>query len=398
MEISNRIKCLKTSPVRKLTPFSEDAKKRGIKLYTLNIGQPDLETPKEFFDAVNNYEGKVLKYEHSAGLADLLVGVQKYYERRNMFYTTDEILIVNGGSEALNFVLLSICDEGDEILIPEPYYANYNSFFDMFKIKINPITTKAENGFHLPSLDEMEAKITPKTKAIMLSNPSNPTGVVYSKEELDNIAALAKKYDLFIISDEVYREFVYGENKAISFGTYKELENNVVIIDSISKRYSACGARVGSVISKNKSFMNAVYKLCQSRLSVPTLEMVGAIALYKLPDSYLESSRIEYSNRRNIIFEELAKIDGIVTREPEGAFYSVVKLPIENAEDFAIWLLKDFNIDNESIQVTPVEGFYSTPGLGKNEIRISYALKEEALRKSMRILKEGLAKYIETHK
>ncbi|MGL4687236.1 MAG: pyridoxal phosphate-dependent aminotransferase, partial [Fusobacteriaceae bacterium] len=260
MELSNRIKRLRTSPVRKLVSYSEAATKAGKKLYYLNIGQPDIETPKAFFEAIANYREPVLKYAHSAGLKELREGIKKYYERKEMNYLLDEILIVNGGSEALQFVLMSICDEDDEILIAEPYYANYNSFFDTLKIKLNAVRTYAESGFHLPSLEKMESKITKKTKAIMLSNPGNPTGVVYTREEMDRIAALAKKYNLYIISDEVYREFVYGDNKAISFGTYKDLEQNVIIIDSISKRYSACGARVGCVISKNKDFMSVIYK------------------------------------------------------------------------------------------------------------------------------------------
>ncbi len=393
MELSNRIKRLRTSPVRKLVTYSEAATKAGKKLYYLNIGQPDIETPKVFFEAIANYREPVLKYAHSAGLKELREGIQKYYERKDMNYLLDEILIVNGGSEALQFVLMSVCDEDDEILIAEPYYANYNSFFDTLKIKLNAVRTYAESGFHLPSLEEMEAKITKKTKAIMLSNPGNPTGVVYTKDEMERIAILAKKYNLYIISDEVYREFVYGDNKAISFGTYKDLEQNVIIIDSISKRYSACGARVGCVISKNKEFMKVIYKLCQSRLSVPTLEMVGATALYALPDDYLEKAKFEYGKRRNVIFQELSKMEGVTTREPEGAFYAVVKLPIKSAEEFVIWLLTDFDIDGESITLTPVEGFYSTPGVGLDEVRISYAIKEEDLIKAMKILREGLIKY-----
>lgn len=394
MKLSNRIMSLKTSPVRKFIPYGEAAIKEGKKIHYLNIGQPDIETPKEFFQAIHNYSEPVLKYAHSAGLSGLIHAISDYYKRRNMDYSgNNEILVVNGGSEALSFVLMTLCDEGDEIVIAEPYYANYNSFFDTLRIKINPVKTYAETGFHLPSMEEFEKSITPKTKAIMLSNPSNPTGVVHTEAEMKMIAEIAKKHDLYIISDEVYREFVYGNNKAISFGTFKELEDRVIIIDSISKRYSACGARIGCIVSKNKEFMSAIYKLCQARLSVPTLEMVGAVALYQLPDSYLETARVEYSRRRDILFKELSSIPGILTKEPEGAFYSVVKLPVDSAEKFVIWLLSQFHINNETIMITPAEGFYSTPGAGKDEVRISYAVKEEDLIKAMAILREGLAKY-----
>lgn len=393
MDTSNRIKRLKTSPVRKLIPYGEAAAKKGIKIHHLNIGQPDIDTPQVFFDAIKSYKGKILKYEHSAGLKELILQIQKYYARLGLNYSAEEILILNGGSEAINFILLSIFDEGDEIVIGEPYYANYNSYFDVFNIKRNPIRTYAESGYHFPSLEEMEKAITPKTKAIMLSNPSNPTGVVCKREELDNIAYLAKKYDLYIISDEVYREFVYGKNEAISFGTYKELEDRVIIIDSISKRFSACGARIGCVISKNKNLMNAIFRQCQARLSAPTLEMIGAIGLYDLPPDYFETARKEYEHRRDILFTELSKMEGVVTKEPEGAFYAFVKLPVDDAEKFMIWLLTEFEIDKETVMFAAGEGFYATEGLGKNEVRMCYALEAEDLKKSMRILKEGLIKY-----
>lgn len=393
MDVSNRIKRLKTSPVRKLNPHAEEAEKRGIKIHHLNIGQPDIETPRVFFDAVSNYKGKILQYEHSKGMKPLILKIQEYYDKKGMHYEEDEILIVNGGSEGVLFTLLAMFDEGDEILIGEPYYANYNSFFDVLNIKRNPIRTYAENGFHLPKLEEMEKHVTPKTKAYMFSNPSNPTGVVSTKEELDNIAYLAKKHDMYIISDEVYREFVYGDREAISFGTYKDLYENVVIIDSISKRFSACGARIGCIISKNKKFMNAIFRECQARLSVPTLEMVGATALYGLPDNYFEAARQEYDHRRNILFNELKKMDGVVVKEPEGAFYVLAKLPVKSAEEFSIWLLKDFNIDGETVMFAPGEGFYATEGVGKDEVRMCYALEAKDLQKAMKILKEGLLKY-----
>ncbi|TXJ46454.1 pyridoxal phosphate-dependent aminotransferase [Brachyspira pilosicoli] len=394
MEISQRIQRLKTSPVRKLNPYAEEAVKRGIKIYHLNIGQPDIETPKVFFDAISKYNEKTLKYENSRGMKPLIKKIQEYYEKKiGVHYEEDEINITSGGSEGLFFSLLAIFDEGEEILVSEPYYANYNSFYDVLDIKRNAVRTYAEQGFHLPNRDEIEKHITPKTKAYMFSNPSNPTGVVSTKQELDDIAYLAKKHDMFIISDEVYREFVYGDKKAISFATYKDVAENVIIVDSISKRFSACGARIGCVISKNKTFSTAVFRECQARLCLPTLDMVGATALYDLPDNYFEDARKEYNNRRKIMFEELTKMDGVVMQEPEGAFYVLAKLPIKNAEEFIIWMLKDFNLDGETVMFAPAEGFYATPGLGKDEVRMCYALDTKDIKRAMEILKEGLTKY-----
>ncbi|MGL6154522.1 pyridoxal phosphate-dependent aminotransferase [Cetobacterium sp. SF1] len=393
MQLSSRVLQLKTSPVRKLVPYAEKALENGRTIYHLNIGQPDIETPEEFYEAINNFKEKTLKYSHSAGLVELREEIQKYYKDLNLDYGLDEILVTVGGSEALLFTLISLFDEGDEILIPEPYYANYNSFYDLLNIKVVPIKTKGENGFHLPSKEEVQKLVTSRTKAIMFSNPGNPTGIVYRKDELDMLNEISKENNLFIISDEVYREFTYGENEAISFGSYKDAEDRVIIIDSISKRYSACGARIGAIISKNKEFMNSIYKLCQARLSAPTLDMVGAAALYRINKSYFVPVKAEYQKRRDILFTELSTMEGVRAAEPEGAFYSVVKLPVENAEEFCIWLLEHFHIENETVMLTPAEGFYQTEGLGKDEVRISYALKEEALKKSMNILREGLIKY-----
>ena len=393
MELSNRIRQLKTSPTRKLNPYAEEAERKGIKIYHLNIGQPDIETPKLFFDSIGKYSGKTLGYAHSRGIKPLLQKIQEYYDKMGIHYEEDEIVITYGGSEAVLFTMLAVFDEGDEILVAEPYYANYNSFCDVLNVKRNAVRTYAENGFHLPNRDEIEKHITPKTKAYMFSNPSNPTGVVSTKRELDDIAYLSKKHNMFIISDEVYREFVYGDRKAISFGTYKDLAENVIIIDSISKRFSACGARIGCIISKNKDFMNAVFRECQMRLSAPTLEMIGAAALYDLPSEYFEIARKEYDNRRKILFEELTKMDGVIVKEPEGAFYVLAKLPVKNAEEFAIWLLKDFNIDGETVMFAAGEGFYATAGLGIDEARICYSLDSKDLKKAMNILKEGLIKY-----
>ena len=393
MELSKRIQMLKTSPTRKLNPYSEETERKGIKIYHLNIGQPDIETPKIFFEAIGKYNGKTLGYAHSRGSKELIQKIQKYYDKMGLHYEEDEIVITYGGSEAVLFSLFAIFDEGDELLVAEPYYANYNSFCDLLAIKRNAVRTYAENGFHLPDRDEIEKCITPKTKAYIFSNPNNPTGVVFTKKELDDIAYLSKKHNMFIISDEVYREFVYGDRKAISMGTYKDIAENVIIIDSISKRFSACGARIGCILSKNKTFMNAVFRQCQARLSMPILEMIGASALYDLPADYFEVARKEYDNRRKILFEELSKMENVIAREPEGAFYVLAKLPVKNAEDFTIWLLKDFNINGETIMFAPGEGFYSTAGLGVDEVRICYSLDAEDLKKAMNILKEGLIKY-----
>ncbi|MEI0700298.1 pyridoxal phosphate-dependent aminotransferase [Brachyspira intermedia] len=394
MYLSKRVQQLKASPIRRLNIYAEEAAKRGIKIHHLNIGQPDIETPRVYFDAIaNSCDMKTVKYEHSRGTKELIRKIQAYYERLGVHYEEDEIIITNGGSEAILLSLIAIFDEGNEMLVAEPYYANYNSFYDILNVKRNVVRTCAEDGFHLPSREIIEKSITKKTKGYLFSNPSNPTGVVSTKRELDDIAYLAKKHDFFIISDEVYREFVYGDRKAISFGTYNDIAENVVIIDSISKRFSACGARIGCVISKNKEFMEAIFKECQTRLSVPTLEMIGASALYDLPPDYFEATRKEYDNRRKILFEELTKMDGVFMREPEGAFYVLAQLPVKDAEDFAIWLLKDFNIDNETVMFAPAEGFYATEGLGKNEIRMCYVLDSKDLKKAMRILKEGLIKY-----
>ena len=393
MHLSKRVQQLKASPIRRLNIYAEEAAKRGIKIHHLNIGQPDIETPSVFLEAISNCNMKTIKYEHSRGSKELIRKIQGYYERLGIHYDENEIIITNGGSEAILLSLISIFDEGDEMLVAEPYYANYNSFYDILNIKRNIVRTYAEDGFHLPSREIIEKSITKKTKGYLFSNPSNPTGVVSTKRELDDIAYLAKKHDFFIISDEVYREFVYGDRKAISFGTYNDIAENVIIIDSISKRFSACGARIGCIISKNKEFMEAIFKECQARLSVPTLEMIGACALYDLPHDYFESTRKEYDNRRKILFEELSKMDGVFMREPEGAFYVLAKLPVKNAEDFAIWLLKDFNIDNETVIFAPAEGFYATEGLGRDEVRMCYVIDAKDLKKAMRILKEGLIKY-----
>lgn len=393
MYLSKRIKSVETSPVRKLGPYAAVAIEKGKKVHYLNIGQPDVKTPKEFFNAIKAFDEEVLGYAPSQGTNGLIDEIINYYKRFNIEYSRKDVLITNGGSEALLFALTTLCDAGDDILMAEPYYANYNSFFKMLEINVSAVRTYAEDGFHLPSIEEIEKAITKKTKAILISNPGNPTGTVYTEDEMERIAELAKKHDFYIISDEVYREFTYGGRKAISFATFKGIEDRIILVDSISKRYSACGARIGCLISKNKEFIEEVYKLCQMRLAVPMLEMIGAEALYKVEQKYFDEVNKEYERRRDFIYKELMTMDGVVCSEPEGAFYTVAKLPVDDAEEFVIWLLSEFDIDGETVMMAPAEGFYSTPGLGRNEVRICYALNIESLKKAMNILREGISAY-----
>ena len=395
MRYSERITTMQSSPIRKLAHITSSAKAKGIKIYHLNIGQPDIKTPKVFFEAVKNFNNEVLEYAVSPGLPELISSLQQYYTTYNMDFESDEILVTNGGSEALLFALMATCDPKDNILVPEPFYSNYNGFSQSINVNITPITTKAEEGFHLPSKEKIQSLITSKTKAILISNPGNPTGTVYTKKELYMISEIAKENDLWIISDEVYREFVYDGLEYTSFGNIKEVEDRVIIIDSVSKRYSACGARIGSIASKDKTLIAEILKLCQGRLCVSTLDQVGSVELYNTPSSYFTEVNNEYKNRRDVLYNELIKVKGVICKKPAGAFYIVAKLPIENAEDFVIWMLTDFNKDGETVMACPAEDFYATPGLGRDEIRLAYVLKEDDLHKAAIILKEGLEKYLE---
>lgn len=349
MQLSNRVKAMQASPVRKLVPFAQEAQKNGKTVYHLNIGQPDIKTPSEFMDAIRAFDEETIAYSVSNGDPKLIKAISEYYKRFDMHYAEDEILITNGGSEALIFAAIATCNAGDEILVPEPFYTNYNGFTIAVDVKIKPITTKAEDGFHLPSKEEILACVTPKTKAIMLSNPGNPTGVVYSKQELEMIAEVAIEKDIFIISDEVYREFTYDGLTCTSFGNIKGVDDRVMIVDSVSKRYSACGARIGSICTKNKELIKELIKLCQARLCVPTLEQVGATALYGVSQDYLDEVNVEYQKRRDITYNALSKIDGVICEKPTGAFYVIAKLPIDNAEKFALWMLTDFADKDETV-------------------------------------------------
>ncbi|WP_373598144.1 pyridoxal phosphate-dependent aminotransferase [Paraclostridium bifermentans] len=395
MNFSNRVISMQSSPIRKLVPYATAAKERGLKVYHLNIGQPDIKTPKGFFDAVNNFNSEVLEYAVSQGLPQLIDAMIDYYATYDMHFEKDEILITNGGSEALLFAMMAACDPGDNILVPEPFYTNYNGFSSCVNVFVRPITTHPEEGFHLPSKEEIVSKIDKKTKAILISNPGNPTGAVYTKEEVYMLSDIAKENNLWIIADEVYREFVYDGLDYISFGNIDEIKDRVIIVDSVSKRYSACGARIGSLASKNKEFIAQVLKLCQGRLCVSTLDQVGSIELYKTPKSYFNEVNEEYKKRRDVLYNELMQVDGVICKKPTGAFYILAKLPIENAEDFVIWMLNEFDVDGETVMACPAEGFYATKGLGKSEIRLAYILNEADLKKAANILKQGLEKYME---
>lgn len=393
MKISNRIQAMQESPVRKLVPIATRVKKQGKKVYHLNIGQPDIETPEVFMEAIKNYDSKVIKYSFSQGEPVLINAIQKYFERSNVFFDQEDILITNGGSEAITFAAIATCDPGDEILVPEPFYTNYNGFTGEINVNIKPITTEAENGFHLPSREDIVKLITPKTKAILFSNPGNPTGVILTKEEMEMIASIAIEHDLYIISDEVYRSMAFDGIEGLTMGSIKGIDDRLMIVESVSKRYSACGARIGAICSKNKTLIKNITKLCQARLCVATLEQVGAAALYSLPDSYANTVRDEYEKRRDIVYSTLSNIPGVVCKKPTGAFYVVVKLPVDDAEKFIIWMLEEFDYNGETIMLAPAEGFYATKGLGKDEARIAYVLNTEDMKKAMFILEKGLESY-----
>ena len=392
MKLSARVQALTSSPIRKLSPYADAAKAAGKKVYHLNIGQPDIKTPEQFMDSIRNYDAPVIAYGNSKGEGFLIEAVRKYYADKGMNFATADIFVTNGGSEALIMAVMALCDRDDEIMVFEPFYANYTTFCKEFGAKINAVPTSVTNGYHLPSQEEIEKHITPKTKAILLTNPGNPTGVVYTPEEQDMISRIVLKYDLALIADEVYREFVYdGEYR--SFGTMPELDEHLIIIDSVSKRYSACGARIGCIISKNKELGKQLIKCCQARLCSPILEQLGAAALYTTPVSYLEDVNKEYKKRRDTIVNALAKLPGVMASDPKGAFYIMVNMPVDDAEKFAIWILENFDIDGETVMFAPGNGFYSTPGSGVNEARLAYVLKSEDLERAIYILGEALKAY-----
>ena len=393
MRFSERIKALSASPIRRLIPYADEAKAKGKKVFHLNIGQPDIKTPQGYFDAIRSFKVDTIAYAASQGRNELRDAISAYYHDWGIPYDRDDIYITNGGSEALSFAVQAICDPGDEILLPEPFYANYNTFANSALAKIVPIPTRAEEGFHLPPLEAIEKLVTPRTRALWFSNPGNPTGAVYTQKELEAAAHLAKKHDLYIIADEVYREFTYDGDKFTSFASFPDIRDRVIMIDSVSKRFSACGARIGCIAIKNKDFMAQVLKLCQARLCVSTLEQVGATALYATPKSYLEEVNREYKTRRDTLYKALKEIDGVICEEPKGAFYIMVKFPVDDCEKFIIWMLQNFDVNGETTMGAPGSGFYATPGRGKDEMRLAYVLKTEDLIKSGNILKQAVAAY-----
>ena len=392
MKISERALGMTASPIRKLVPYADAAKKKGKKVYHLNIGQPDIATSPKFMEAIRNFDQKIIAYGNSQGDMNLIKAIQKYYDSWDIHYETKNIFITNGGSEALEMAIFSLCDPGDEILVFEPYYANYTTFAKLASAKVTAVPTSAEDGYRLPDQATVEKYINDRTRAILLTNPGNPTGVVYTRQEMDMIAAIVKKYNIALIADEVYREFVY-DGTYTSFGTYEDLEQNLIMVDSVSKRYSACGARIGCVITKNNELCAQFMKLCQTRLCAPMVEQIGAAALYETPASYLEEVNKEYKKRRDTIAAGLAKIPGLVSSQPKGAFYVMVKFPVDDAEKFAIWLLQDFDINGETVMIAPGNGFYATPGKGVNEARLAYVLKSEDLEKALALLAEAVKQY-----
>ena len=393
-QISNKGILMPESPIRKLVPFAESAKKRGIKVYQLNIGQPDIETPKVALDAVKNNKIEVLAYSKSEGSEQYRTKLSSYYDSKNITVGAKDIIVTSGASEALLFTFGSIMDKDDEIIVPEPFYANYNGFSIANSLKIVPVISKIENNFSLPEIEDFEKLITKKTKAILICNPNNPTGYLYSKNEIKKLVEIVKKHDLFLIADEVYREFTYDGESHYSIMQETTIDQNAIMIDSVSKRYSMCGARIGCVVSKNKKVIETVLKFAQSRLSPPTYAQIASEAALDTPEIYFEEINKKYIQRRDLLISELRKIKGLKVASPKGAFYCIVELPIKDANEFAQWMLEKFNVNNETIMVAPAEGFYSTKGLGKNQIRIAYVLKEEDLKKSVTILKKALDKYI----
>jgi aspartate aminotransferase len=391
--ISNKGKQMPESPIRKLVPFSEIAKKKGHKVYHLNIGQPDIKTPEVAMQAVKNIDLTILEYSHSAGNESYRKKLSNYYTQQGIDVSTENIIITTGGSEALLFAMGSTMDQGDEIIIPEPFYANYNGFSTASGVSVVPVISTIENGFALPAVADFEKLITAKTKAILICNPGNPTGYLYSKEEILQLAELVKKHDLFLISDEVYREFTYDGDVHYSVMSIPGLEEHAIMIDSVSKRYSMCGARIGCITSKNKEVMAAAMKFAQARLSPPTIEQIASEAALDTPQSYFDEVISEYRERRDTLIEELNKIDGVVISKPKGAFYCIAQLPIDNADAFAQWLLESFDLNGETVMVAPAAGFYSSPGMGLNQVRIAYVLKKEDLIKAVAILKAAIPAY-----
>ena len=393
--ISKRGAKMPASPIRKLVPYAEKAAKQGIKIYKLNIGQPDIETPPQFMEAVRNYNVPVLEYSHSAGNESYRRKLASYYENLGIPVSFEDLMITTGGSEALLFGMMSCLDSGDEVIIPEPFYANYNAFAIMAGVKVKPVTSYIQNGFALPPIADFERLIGPKTRAILICNPSNPTGCLYNSADLEQLRQLVIKHNLFLFSDEVYREFCYEGHTHTSVLQLEGLEKHAVVIDSVSKRYSACGARIGALISKNADVMQAALKYAQARLSPPSFEQVGAEAALDVPKSYFEAVNTEYISRRNFVVAALNKIKGVQCPTPQGAFYCMVELPIDDSDKFCKWMLEKFSYLKQTVMMAPGTGFYATKGLGKKEVRIAYVLNITDLQNAMETLAHGLETYQE---
>ena len=392
-KISTKGGLMPLSPIRKLVPFAEQAKKEGVKVFHLNIGQPDIKTPDVALNAIRNSNLEVLEYSRSEGSETYREKLSEYYRKNNIQIDADNIIITTGGSEALLFTFGSIMDLGDEVIIPEPFYANYNGFSIAQGVKVVPVFSGIDSNFALPPIADFEALITPRTKAILICNPGNPTGYLYSKDEIQQLAAIVKKHDLFLIADEVYREFTYDGLEHYSVMQEEGIETNAIIIDSVSKRYSMCGARIGCIVTRNKSVLNTAMKFAQARLSPPTYGLIASEAALDTPKSYFSEVINEYVERRNVLIKELKKIDGVKVATPNGAFYCIVELPVLNTDDFAQWMLESFRLNNQTIMVAPAAGFYSTPGLGKNQVRIAYVINKEDLKTAVAILKAALNEY-----
>ncbi|HNW70221.1 MAG TPA: pyridoxal phosphate-dependent aminotransferase [Bacteroidales bacterium] len=392
-KISSKGLAMPASPIRKLVPFADEAKRKGRKVYHLNIGQPDIETPEGAMDVLKNTKIKVVEYSHSAGILSYRKKLVEYYKHWGIDVNENQIIVTCGGSEGILFAFMTCLDPGDEVIIPEPFYANYNGFAVTAGVVVKPVVSNIENGFALPPISEFEKLITPKTKAILICNPNNPTGYLYSEAELQELRELILKYDLYLFSDEVYREFCYDGEKHFSAMNLKGIDNNVILLDSVSKRYSACGARIGLFITRNKEIYNVAMKFAQARLSPPTFGQVLSEAAIDTPQSYFDSVMAEYIARRNIVVESINKMPGCFCPKPKGAFYAVARLPIDDADKFCQWLLEGFEYQNQTVMLAPATGFYSTKGLGKDEVRISYVLKVEDLKAAMVCLEEALKVY-----
>jgi aspartate aminotransferase len=392
-KISNKGNTMPASPIRKLVPFAEAAKKSGKKIYHLNIGQPDIETPEVMMNAIKNTNIKVLEYSHSAGIESYRKKLAGYYHDFNIKLDYSDIIITTGGSEAIEIAMMTCFNAGDELIIPEPFYANYNGFSCAADVIVKPVKSYIENGFALPPIAEFEKLITPKTKGIMICNPGNPTGYLYSREELELLKQLVIKYDLFLLSDEVYREFCYDNKEYVSVMHLEGIDNNVVLLDSISKRYSACGARIGAMISKNKEVISTAMKFAQARLSPPTFGQIGAEAALETPKEYFANVKKEYVSRRDLVIESLNKMKDVFAPKPSGAFYCIAKLPIDNADKFCQWLLESFEHEGQTVMLAPATGFYSTAGSGINEVRLAYVLNKTDLTNAMKCLEKALQVY-----